>query len=347
MADCGAKSKPFCQIKPNFSFQSVGTKDYGDFSHSTGHSISLTTPSRTTPLLTMRRDIKVSWNDYSKCGGYVCSKQVPESLDVQLYWVTEGCVSEYDCLYDDNETITENDILFLDLRHDILVRKETAHTVKISDSSDKSTIWNPSNSTVKVHAIQPGDPDVLETVKLFINNEQIDVTVASNYSENPYVYTFPAYNGLPQNNTQLFKAGVDDLYYIWDEHKDEDGGFDLYYPEYRRGFSSIADYFDVNARNRHRALIGIVPYDREPVSGTLNSFDPLTYSDTAERGSWAVSPIKYQGSNLKAFTTQKLTNGFTTTLYPLATVLKDETQDSATNRVLGNPTEIPCPIAPL
>jgi len=320
-------------------FAQIGLRDSGDWEHSTRQTITLDG----VEIFSTDRLAGMSWNEYSEATDAIAC-MVESDGGGYAFFSTSSYKSEpYKCDFKEKNTITSNEILFLDLRHDIMVRKEIKHVYDQSKESEDSTLWNNFGSVVKTHKIAPGDMPITETQKLYVNDTLIDEETLLKYALNPFALSVPPLGGEPQSNTQT--NGVDDLYYIWADHKEEDGGYDLYYPDWVRDINSVAKEFDIENRDRHRALSGVVPYDREPVSGAINVFNDLIVSPTGIFGSWAVSPIKdVAGLNLRAYTTLKLDRtSFENYLYPVPIV---EDQD-ITDSLFGNPVEILCPIAPL
>lgn len=351
MSCCGGKY-PVCPSPVrNFSF--IGAKDFGKWEHTTTQSIVLSWEDSRHEILNTDRLAGVEWNQYYKAtDAYECLIEVGEQPAIEVTY--HLCAETYDtepylCEFKEKNTQIVNEILFLDLRHNILVRKETIHEYDQIKTSSDSSAWNQYGTVLQVHKIVPGDLEITEHQKLYINNELVDTVTLDNYSENPYTITFPPMGGTPQANTQT--NGIDDLYYIWTEEKDEDGGYDLYFPAWVRGMHSITGPFDLINRDRHIALYGIVPYEREPYSGPISVLTPLAVAPTRVAGSWAVSPtLDEEEQNLRAYTTLKLNNtDFINALYPepIPDPATTNTVQETTDNLFGNPTEMPCPIAPL
>jgi hypothetical protein len=138
------------------------------------------------------------------------------------------------------------------------------------------------------------------------------------------------------------------MYYIWADQKEEDGGTDLYYPDYIRGISVIGTPLDIKNRNRHRALLGIIPFERAPYTGALGSFNDLLESPTRLAGAWAVSPQKdANGINFKVFATLKINEFDVKNFVSPSHSILGMTPEAATEELLGNPIDPIMPVAPV
>ena len=318
-------------------FAETGKEVSGYIKHTSTGSTVMTGPSGTVELFRRGRTAIIDWSEHYKTSCISC--QGGSNVNIQYLHVesyTDGPV--YTCHMKEQQHITNNDILFLDLRHDILVRKETVYNFDKDVTSDEQVLWNQYGVTFPLHKIVPGDLDLTVTETIFVNNDVIDTRQYPMISEISYAFAFPVFGGTPQNNTE-------EDYYLWAEHYYEDGGYDIYYPEWLRGISLNSAEVDMTNRDIHRYLAIDHITHNEAITLSANT----VATPTAITGSWAVSPIKDRaGKNLSAYTTQKLTDGlFTNYVYPQPEQLDGETIDEATNRLLGNPTESIIPIAPL
>lgn len=350
MADCANTHNPGCLKCPtNIRWYNVhGSKDDGSWEHITDMLITLKTVSREYTLFNAKRKAGMSWGVTTKASnGKECTSIVGQQPAVELfyYYLADWKnIEPYTCNFKEQREVIENEVLFLDLRHDIVVRKETRYVYDKDVDSGDSTLWNNYGSVVRTHKIVPGDIDGREYITLYINNDSIDRKEMSFVSENPYTFAVPAYGGLPQANTTTNIDGkeVDDIYYIWTEQKDEDGGYDLYYPEWVRGIAPIAEQFDMANRDRHRALSGIVPYDREPVGSVTTSGTSYNTieSPTKIMGSWAVSPqLSDLKTNYRAYCTLLLDNN--------SFKLKLDPEAPNVTTLMGDPDKCIYPISPL
>lgn len=323
-------------------FAELGVHYEGNWKHLTTQTVTLDGVT----LLSTNREASTSWLrgvNYTD-GSFACVTVVGTEI-VAIHVIPSFNSEGPACTFKEKNKIVTNEILFLDLRHDILVRKETTQEYNQNKDSGTTTLWNNYGNVVRVNTITPSDLEITESSKLYVNDELIDeVKPFLKISENPYVIALPPLGGTPQTNEE-------EMYYIWVEKKDEDGGYDLYYPEWVRGISPITEPFDIDNRDRHRALnpdmAGL--YGRPPINGSTNSPETLTYSETDIKGSWAISPqTKTEGGTdyFKAFATNKI-NDFQDQAFVLNISPKDELTEEDIINLFGIPKERPWPISPL
>lgn len=316
-------------------FAELGSHDSGGWEHNTKQKITL----GGIQIFSSERVAGSSWNSGTNYeDSFACVTVI--GTELFAYHKINSVENEPNFVtFKDKNTIIENEIYFLDLRHDILVRKETTYTYDCDEISNDTTLWNQYGNVSRIHKIRPKDIELTTNTKLYVNDKLIDSSVDKSIRQNPYTFTMPPSVGIPQANTQT--EGVEDEYYIWVERKDEDGGYDLYYPEWVRGLGVLAERFELTNRDTHRSLNGIVPYDRLPYKGEVGVSNIFIHTETDNKGSWAVSTTtatEEGNDNLMAFETKKLKTGYEKSLLP---------SDDKTEELFGNPSGSVWPISPL
>ena len=312
-------------------FANIGKKDNGFFKHVVTGSITLAHSGHTTKLFSRNRTAGMDWRE-SYTGTDSISCQGASGANTQYQHTESYTDITYDATFKEEQTIVNNEVIFLDLRHDILVRKETTYTFDKQKKSSESVLWNQYGATLTLHKVVPKDIEMQVKESIILNTQVVDTRDFLMKAQIDYAFAVPISGGTPQNNTA-------EDYYIWSEHKDEDGGYDLYYPEWVRGISKTTVTMDDGNRDRHRRVV----LDRMvDASYQITSPDMLTYSQTHLQGAWAVSPqTKTEGGadNYRAYETMKLDGKtFKRELMPA---------DSETDTKFGNPTESVWPISPL
>lgn len=312
-------------------FANIGKKDNGFFKHVVKGTINLTHSGHTTKLFSRDRTAGMDWQE-SYTGTDSISCQGGSGATTQYQHTESYTDVAYEATFQEKQTITDTEIIFLDLRHDILVKKETTYTFDKEKKSTESVLWNQYGATLTLHKVVPKDIEMQVTEKIMVNGVVVDSRDFPQKAQIDYAIAVPVAMGTPQGDTT-------ETYYIWPEHKDADGGYDLYYPEWIRGISKSTVTLDDNNRNRHRriALDRVV----DP-SYQITTPDNLTYSQTKLQGAWAVSPQTKTPDgtdNYRAYETMKLDGKtFKRELTPT---------DAKTDEKFGNPTETIWPLSPL
>lgn len=167
-------------------------------------------------------------------------------------------------------------VRYLDLRNNIIVYKETTESLPKQTLTDGGTLqWNSYGSVITVHELTGKTGfDVVTTEREVADGTELYRRAANSIAEIPAILTVPPSPGTPQYNSQK-------SYYIYDDNKDADGGYDLYYPSWLRGIGIATDEAD---RDLHKKI-----YDNSFVpSGALpTAVLPVTTPQEAT-GSWAV-----------------------------------------------------------
>lgn len=319
-------------------FAPVGSVFDGGWAHVITSSIVLAYPNKSCTLFSRSRTASVTYiNEQQVNGAYSIQPPRFDQTTSSSYQVNPSVTSEYYCEMKEKQDITNNDIRFLDLRHDILVRKETTYSFDESKRSTDAVQWSQYGAVLWLHKVKPGDIDITKTESILLNDEVVDTLTSPVKSEIDYTFAFPVYSGTPLYNS-------DESYYLWTgEQRDADGGYDLYFPSWLQGISTTTVDLDTADKTRHLSVSV-----NQSVIPTAASSGDLTYFETKVGGSWAVSPIKYGDINLKAYTTLKLdNNAFKNYVFPAPEIEGEETEETATNRLYGNPATMPTPIAPL
>lgn len=304
-------------------FAQIGEKSEGSWSHNSTGTIKF----NGVTLFSRTRKAAVSWVSSGTATDAVSCQMAGIGFDY-YFFATNYTDQQFTCTIKEQQDIINNEILFTDLRHNIMVRKETTYSFTKDVTSTQAVLWNFGNLTKNLHKITPNDLDITVTERIYLNADIVDERTYPLKSEIDYTIALPPSSGMPQNNEQ-------ENYYLWYEHRDADGGLDLYYPDWLKGLSKTTVSIDDANKTRHLRLT-----KREGVQSSyaINSTDVLAPVLSGVNGSWAVSPTLVDGNNLRVSATLKL-DGET-----FEVKLTPEQEDST---LFDTATRIPFPITPL
>lgn len=260
---------------PNRRFAEIGKEISGFVKHNSGATTTLSAPGINVTLFSRNRLAEIVWEE-SYVADTISCQAGPNSPD--QYQHTDGYVEapEYTCTLREKQTIINNDILYLDMRYGITVRKETIYTFDKIKVSNDFVVWNQFGVTINLHKIVPGDIDISVTETIYVNLDVVSTRTFPMKAEIDFAFAFPVFSGTPQGNPT-------EDFYIWSEHYQDDGGYDLYYPQWLRGISTVSADLDLVAKGLHFTLA----VDNLPVSGAVGPVN-LVSSPAGVFGGWAV-----------------------------------------------------------
>jgi len=207
----------------------------------------------------------------------------PEACEFQdqtaAYLIHDGTGSVVTATFSEHYQIIDSEIIYLDTRNRIAVWREVETLMEFSQTSGESILWNQYGSTFLLHDFHFSNLPFTTTTRTRLLVNGVVTTLhesETNASAGELHIALPPFTGTPQNN-------VPQDYYLFQDHWYDDGGYDLYFPEWLRGLTSN-EAVDLADRNEHRR---ICHESGELANGsTSQPSEPLC--DPFPQGSWAV-----------------------------------------------------------
>lgn len=239
-----------------------------------------TTVGSTEIIIRLReRDLSIeTQRDFDFMNPEACQHQT----DNGAYLIHDGITSVVTATFNEHFKAIDSQLIYLDIRNNIAAWHETEILMNFSQTSTDNILWNQYGTTFLLHDFHFNDLPytVSSRTKLLLRGEVITLyTHTHNFSAGELHIAMPPTSGTPQGD-------VPENYYLVQDNWYEDGGPDLYYPEWLRGLVQDETQ-DLADRDEHRRLI----HDGgEPYNGTAS---PPAYPlcSPFPQGSWAVDNL--------------------------------------------------------
>lgn len=203
---------------------------------------------------------------------------------------------------EDNLETLDAFVQYMDLRHDFVLLRQVTDSISKSTPSDGQVLWNTYGVTKYLDKFLPEDTDVSavhSNLPALLATKPEDVII-----EVFKTYALPLRNGTPQNNEP------EDYFLLNYTTAEENGGYDLYYPEWLRGAGYRNDYDLADKNMRWSYVSGASTQSHGDINISLDVADTAFVCSAAHDrlGRYMVSMTDVTGAH-RAIITDTLPEG--------------------------------------